>query len=199
MVAALTMPSLIAKYQEKVTVTKLKKFYSVMSQAYAQSVEEYGTPDGWDLIAYDSPVGAQNMAEKFKPYLKITDGDVGSNNKYFYYNLSDGSFVTFTVRSASCSQVRGPGNLSQVCGTLGINFHGKNEAGIPGTNEFYLIVTKNGIIPHGTAEATGADSFEQGCLKASTKNTCTAWVLYNENMDYLHCDDLSWGGKTKCD
>ena len=28
--------------------------------------------------------------------------------------------------------------------------------------------------------------------------SCTAWVLYNENMDYLHCDDLSWTGKTKC-
>lgn len=27
---------------------------------------------------------------------------------------------------------------------------------------------------------------------------CTAWLLYNENMDYLHCDDLSWTGKTKC-
>ena len=27
---------------------------------------------------------------------------------------------------------------------------------------------------------------------------CTAWVIYNENMDYLRCDDLSWDGKHEC-
>lgn len=27
---------------------------------------------------------------------------------------------------------------------------------------------------------------------------CAAWVIYNENMDYLHCNDLSWDGKKKC-
>lgn len=31
-----------------------------------------------------------------------------------------------------------------------------------------------------------------------TGGGCTAWVIFNENMDYLHCDDLSWNGKTKC-
>ena len=27
---------------------------------------------------------------------------------------------------------------------------------------------------------------------------CAAWVIYNKNMDYLHCNDLSWEGKHKC-
>ncbi len=27
---------------------------------------------------------------------------------------------------------------------------------------------------------------------------CTRWILLNENMDYLHCDDLSWDGNSKC-
>jgi hypothetical protein len=27
---------------------------------------------------------------------------------------------------------------------------------------------------------------------------CATWVMANENFDYLHCDDLSWNGKTKC-
>ena len=25
-----------------------------------------------------------------------------------------------------------------------------------------------------------------------------AWVILNENMDYLKCKDLSWNGKNKC-
>ena len=37
----------------------------------------------------------------------------------------------------------------------------------------------------------GLGSMEQG-------RACTAWVIYNGNMDYLHCNDLSWHGKTKC-
>ena len=28
--------------------------------------------------------------------------------------------------------------------------------------------------------------------------TCAAWIIYNENMDYLHCNDLSWDGKKRC-
>ena len=32
-VAAMTLPALVGKYQKKVTVTRLKKFYSTMQQA----------------------------------------------------------------------------------------------------------------------------------------------------------------------
>ena len=27
---------------------------------------------------------------------------------------------------------------------------------------------------------------------------CAAWVILNENMDYLHCSDIGWGGKASC-
>lgn len=50
--------------------------------------------------------------------------------------------------------------------------------------------------------------FEKGCniskdhpytgFTSEKMFNCAAWVLYNENMDYLHCDDLSWGKKTRC-
>lgn len=53
-VAAMTMPSLIANHQEKVTVTKVKKVYSILSQAYLIAVEEYGTPDEWGTTARDA-------------------------------------------------------------------------------------------------------------------------------------------------
>ena len=36
------------------------------------------------------------------------------------------------------------------------------------------------------------------CLDASNYTKYTAWVILNGNMDYLHCKDLSWNGKTKC-
>ena len=41
----MTLPTLIAKYQEKVTVTKVKKSYSVLLNAYNLALMNDGTPD----------------------------------------------------------------------------------------------------------------------------------------------------------
>lgn len=46
-VAALTMPALIANHRKQVTVTKLKKVYSVMNQAISAAVAEYGDAENW--------------------------------------------------------------------------------------------------------------------------------------------------------
>ena len=48
-VAAITIPSVVQKYQERVTVTKLKKVYSTLNQAYQMAVIENGTIDQWGL------------------------------------------------------------------------------------------------------------------------------------------------------
>ena len=64
-VAALTIPSLVEKYQERARVTALKKFYSVITQAVQMAVLEHGTPDMWGLTDDSSP-----MAVYVLPYLK---------------------------------------------------------------------------------------------------------------------------------
>ena len=68
---------------------------------------------------------------------------------------------------------------------------------------FAFKLTRVGIYPHGGPdEVSNIHKFPQACDRNSTgRNSgyaCAAWVIYNENMDYLHCDDLSWGGKHKC-
>ena len=55
----------------------------------------------------------------------------------------------------------------------------------------------------GTANTNvSSRTFELTCnlTSSSTANGygCAAWVMYNENMDYLYCNDLSWNGKHKC-
>lgn len=57
---------------------------------------------------------------------------------------------------------------------------------------FYL--TKQNIMPAGTENETGwpfSTCYSHG-------GACTAWVLINENMDYLKCKGLSWSGNKKC-
>lgn len=46
-VAAMTLPALVQNYKEQETVTRVKKFYSVFSQAYAQAILDNGTIDNW--------------------------------------------------------------------------------------------------------------------------------------------------------
>ena len=57
------------------------------------------------------------------------------------------------------------------------------------------------IIPSGvpnhiiTSEEETALLFPDDCNTRKCSDiceSCTAWVIYNENLDYLHCDDLSW-------
>ncbi len=75
-VAALTIPSVVQKYQERQLVTGVKKFYTVITQAVQMAVIEHGTPDQWGLTREDSTP----MAEYVLPYLKNakicrTDGE----------------------------------------------------------------------------------------------------------------------------
>jgi hypothetical protein len=170
-----------------------------MSQAYLQAVNEYGSPDGWDLIATDSIAGAQNMAEKLKPYLKILDKTTVANR----YKLADGSFVTFHVRNPECLQDRGERSLVQSCALVSVDFRDPskyNNKYNEGIDHFSFVFTKDGnVIPFGTADDT-MQPIVQNCIAAgSNRQSCAAWVIYNENMDYLHCDDLNWGGKIRCD
>ena len=95
-VAAMTMPSLIANYQKKQTVTQLKKAYSTLSQALVAAQQEYGDMSGWEysgmnLEAGDTNDALNNFVQKYlKPYIKIVqDCPVTDKNKcaYSFYSL----------------------------------------------------------------------------------------------------------------
>ena len=58
-VASLTLPSVINKYQEKVTVTKVKKAYSTMNNALFSAISENGEVDTWDYPYYNA--GTENV------------------------------------------------------------------------------------------------------------------------------------------
>ena len=67
-VAAVTLPTLIQNHQKQQTVSKLKKAYTVLSQAYKMSTIDNGDFENWDLENYTN---SNDFVEKFfKPYLK---------------------------------------------------------------------------------------------------------------------------------
>lgn len=81
-VAAMTIPNLMAKIYEKRTVTQLKAAQSILSQAVKSSEEEYGDASSW-FTGYTSSQTALDIAEKLKPSLKIAvDCGISDPNGY---------------------------------------------------------------------------------------------------------------------
>ena len=106
-VAAMTMPALIANYNNHITEVRLKKFYSIFNQAIQQSVAENGDTSTWDYWfngEYDNEKNETPedysgvLNEKFDryiaPYMKIVDKKVVNSPKLYkmqLYYLADGS------------------------------------------------------------------------------------------------------------
>ena len=63
-VAAMTIPTLITKYQEKQTVSQLTKVYSTLASAYQMMQAEYGTIDTWGM---NTPTNTGEVDEEGKP------------------------------------------------------------------------------------------------------------------------------------
>ncbi len=227
-VAAMTMPSLIQDKQDKERVSQLKKVYSSLSQAFIMAVAENGTPDEWGMAGMYDEISHYQMATKFAKYLKLSenciDMDQASINKVCNPNtnlrpkntarsviLLDGTRVTFRNWNSKCTSNFTYDNqntaLKNTCGQISIDLNGNKLPNENGRDRFHFYVTKTSLIPWGVQD--DAHQFEKACNKKITSPpypgftgelmyACTAWVLYNENMDYLKCDDLSWNGKTKC-
>ena len=73
-----------------------------------------------------------------------------------------------------------------------------------GVTQFNFDIMKNGLNPRGRLGEFPFETYcdiknKSGLSTDAQGRGCAAWVLYEGNMEYLHCDDLSWGGKKKCD
>lgn len=220
-VAAVTIPTVLQKTQEQQTISALKKAYSTLSNAYTQSVKDNGTPDEWALV--DDQDGSKPMIDKLAPYLKVTktcDGYTPNddcfpsdpyktlnnsdlyplNSNYPGAKLADGTLIAGIVSDPDCPTWPVGNNtlLQNVCGHYFVDINGFKKPNQFGKDTFGFLLTKNGIIPMGTQQENGG-GFSGGCEAAGADGlNCTAWVIYNQNMDYLHCSGLNWDTKTKC-
>lgn len=76
---------------------------------------------------------------------------------------------------------------------------------ILGKNRFYFTFDDNGLYPAGR-KGDSIYTFDEGDFGCNPSSTykyagmgCAAWVIYNKNMDYLHCrSKLDWDGPHSC-
>lgn len=225
-VAAITMPTLVQKHQEKVTVNKVLKSYSLINQAYQLAKLQEGEFSTWfsgvstsattddDGNTHLSDICIKNreiLMNTFSKYLKSvsilqSNNPNGKYDKIFnlngddvnkvelskmvVLNLADGTSIIdgWVNELTNCS-----GN-NIACGDFAIDINGvKNPPNAFGKDIFYFSITAENILPMGLIAKT---VMESGCNLNSSDSSngyaCTRWIIQNKNMDYLHCNDLTF-------
>lgn len=215
-IAEITIPTLIVDTKEKATVVGLKKVYSCLLNGYERAVLEDGQVKDWNITGTSSQKATALFA-KFSPYLNIAK-DCGTSGGCFasaYYRLNgtaDPTGATFNTSSSFATAKLADGSiiLFWASGVNAINIlvdtNGDKAPNTYGRDTFWFELSS--IYPlrpyHGwtsrvDSDATSICDITDAGASALNGRGCTAWVLSNENLDYLHCSDLAWGSKVTCD
>lgn len=174
-IAAMTLPAIMSKYRENVTMSKLKKFYSTMSQAQLRSIADNGEVDSWDWV----PAGGESNNEvimnwfnkywgKYLNNIRVIDRKIIKENE-----LVDGG-ITFIL---------GDGSVANISGFAGGYIH------ITFFTDYKKFINSTAI--------HGKDAFLFGfAAQAGNKNKCLmrfdAYACDIYDKDFLK--NNSWGG-----
>ncbi len=222
-VAALTIPSLTNSTNNKDIVAKVRKTHANLDDAFGRMIAQHGELEDWSTTNIVSNTLGSRLAANMKLSKEckgaatcsgtantLTDGGAASGTPGYSAILADGTAIGVNIFDANCAKAVGTTPaLAKTCGSVVIDvdsYNGKNTQGI---DEFNFWITTTGIYPAGT-ESDNKSNFASHC-KAAGGAGCTAWVIYNGNLDYRKAADdhkcnnnsnitLSWAkDKTSCD
>ncbi len=187
-VAAMTMPTLIANYQKNRAITQLKKAYSELSQAVRLSEAYNGETKEWNYN-----LSAKDFYEAYlKNYLKsIQELSYGDYNvKYinldnsnceeawcnqaesYYVMLADGAVI------AVSSWIDNGDDTKYKAITIDIN--GKKGPNKSGIDYFAYTIQERGLVPYGVGyyvgseNAFGADNNDRDKMTGNSRKSCSS-------------------------
>lgn len=199
-VAAMTMPTLIQKNNNRVVETRLMKFYSAINQAVKMAEVDYGDKKIWweDLAGAEmdnegKPIPGSSPSEKWfnkyiAPYMKIIKQETLSDGTFIVY-FSDGSalkqrnygttrdWVFYSGKPAKCIERYGMGGHG-IC-IFSFNFAPISD------NRSWTYHYNKGFEPwkfdwDGTESQLKQGCYQGGIAGSSTRGTyCTALIQYN--------------------
>ena len=185
-VAALTLPNLNQSTGNKEKVAKLKKIQQNLEDAYGRATAIYGPRQTWKS-------GGKHVANRLSDFLKYSKMCTVSNTSCAMPKNNGTSSFGSQSSDGSNSFVLADGALIHIHDTMTIwvdldgNNKGKNQV-CHDIFKFYHS-DNEGVYPAGQGAADNT---------SVTEDNCTAWVIQYDNMDYLKCNDLKFGGKTTC-
>ena len=187
-VAALTLPNLNHATGNKEAITKVKKIYSALNDAYDRAHVVYGDADGWAANTHcneeDNISCDELFANRISEFMKV------SKKEGTEVYLADGIALSIGgLGSRGHSEYyQGLEYLGSIWVDIDGPNKGKNEAG---KDNFRFDILNQGIYPDGLVfydadEETNQEKLVNICFG---QGYCTKWVLDNDNMDYLKADE----------
>lgn len=214
-VIAMTVPSLYKKNQDRQVVTTLQQTYTILTTAYKAAMDLNGPPTYWRLGTTSDYASSEKFYQKIKPYLSVKK-ECGNDSGCFaksviYYSmdgitgyrydtpsltitskvrLSNNVSVAFGMMDPTCATNKGYLSVSKnLCAYAVVDVNADKGPNKWGSDVFGFYFGKKGIIPRGLRNSYTSENFSYDCQdKATDKGySCAAWVLENENRDYLYC------------
>ena len=192
-VSALTLPAVITNYQKQVTVNKLKKVYTTLSQAVKLSEIDNGEYSSWEK--YPDITQTEYSQKYWQPYLKILkvcknyrDCGYSSNMPFKYrdetlfgsyfpatsYILQDGTYVWIMTTHGGSADKR-----------IIVDLNAGHKPNLMGKDIFIFSRNSNSKIE-------GADGGTNSCNKNSTYavgSNCAKKIMEN---NWKIPDDYPW-------
>lgn len=197
-VAALTISSIVSHYQEKQTISQLKKSYSLLSQAFASAINDNGTIDGW-CERGDFDACSVIMNDIIQPYFSVVRKCFSLDKKCFSYSfkqlntsrtvvphmkkyqflVNDGASFMIAAWAGdnytenwcrnSLSDTRNPYLYN--CGVVYVDINGPKRPNVLGRDVFIFKIYKDGIRPGGTTvDTVWTEEFKTQCLGQGTRS-----------------------------
>lgn len=193
--AAITIPTLVSKYQEKVIVTEVVQSYSLLSEAFKRMITEEGTIDKY---SNDEVERINKVAEYLPRYMKVERVcekgydcfktpiialDGASYNRFSTrkgLKLSNGINLVFMYNTGICTQNVQMSNSIQTgegffvnygtyymfCGSLFVDVNGDSPPNTFDKDIFQFQIVRDGILPAGSSKETvWTEKFENQCLQ----------------------------------
>ena len=218
-VAALTLPNLNHATGDKEKVTKVKKIYSALADAYGRAEAVYGAADTWfkDENNNNTTLGAEKTAKRISEFMKVSKEcgfDEGcfstaplvsltdSTDEPWYDNLEEmlatcHYMVTLSDGTSLAFRYNGSAGWEYI--EIFVDIDGPNK----GKNfygddiyAFYIGLSEDSIFAYNQV----SPDLNLNNPASSPLMYNTYWVINYDNMDYLKCpDELDWqNGITSC-
>ena len=198
-VAAITLPTVIAKYQKAQTVSKLKKVYSAILQAYENSKVENGEYKEWELSSSTNP--KEYVMKYWAPYFKLLkicdtyqecgyeitrpwkqiDGittaaeDVTGTKARHAIILTDGTVLSFRIPPSDINNGNGTAKVN-------IDINGAKKPNKHSRDYFIMEITSDGKL-------RPFSSGENNCVANGNGNECLKKIV---NDGWQISDDYPW-------
>ena len=196
-VAAIMIPSTVQRFQDRVTLTKFKKTYSIIENAIQQMYIIDGYPDNWDnWVSNTAQQRASNFSNKLQKYInhKPSKGlstsykNLTSTTNWNPYTSSFYNNSEFALPDGTTIVIKDFRNADYYI-QMFFDINGKKAPNRFGYDAFFFYIDKkSGIRTGNVFNAGDKNTCTINNNDSSNGNTCGQWIIKHGNMDYKYRD-----------